>query len=51
MNPPYRAGTRKGGMGCQEFVNETVFGNRIIKSPAKRYYRPYGTGAGRYAES
>ena len=46
MNSPYRAGTRRGGMDDQEFVNETVFDKRIIKSPAKRNYRPYGTGMG-----
>lgn len=50
MNSSYRAGTRKGGMDRQEFVNETVFDKRIIKSPAKRNYRPYGTGADRDAE-
>ena len=46
MNSPYRAGTRRGGMDDQEFVNETVFDKRIIKSPAKRNYRPNGTGMG-----
>ena len=46
MNSPYRAGTRRGGMDDQEFVNETVFDKRIIKSPAKRNYRPNGTGRG-----
>ena len=33
-------------MDDQEFVNETVFDKRIIKSPAKRNYRPNGTGRG-----
>lgn len=37
-------------MDRQEFVNETVFDKRIIRSPAKRNYRPYGTGRGRDAE-
>lgn len=36
MNSSYQAGTWKVGMKRQEFAHETVFGIRIIRSPAKR---------------
>ena len=39
MNSSYQAGTWKVGMKRQEFAHETVFGIRIIRSPAKREER------------
>lgn len=44
MNSSYQAGTWKVGMKRQEFAHETVFGIRIIRSPAKRNHSSGGPG-------